>query len=143
MSEIKDIFFISCPALLGLLFYFLFALLNEDIFLFLGICSFFLFLINGLYQVIQENKPSNILPEEIKRLNEFFENEEIKEYLQQSYNEHHQGINYIARRIEKKYKIDLYYKKGNLHGSLKPGLYEKIKDILGYEDIDLFWETND
>jgi hypothetical protein len=140
MLEIKDIVVIGGPALLGLLFFFLFVLMDEYIFLILGISFVLIFLINGIYQVIQENKPSLTSLEKINQLKKYFEDEQIKEYIRHLYHEQQQSIHKIAWKVEKEYKVELHYKKGHAHGDLKPGVYEKIKEILGYDDIDLFWE---
>lgn len=141
ISKNMGIIILGGSALLGCFFYFLAALFNNFIFLGIGISCFIFPLLIAFYYILLDRKPLFIPPEEIKQLNDFLENEEIKEFARYLHHRKHMNIYKIVWLVEKKYKVELCYKKGNMRGTLKPGLYKKIKVVLGYKDYDQFWKV--
>lgn len=88
----------------------------------------------SIYDINESKKPSLISLEESKELNESLEREEVKRYIQYLHKTKNRYIYNIARKVGKRFNINLIFKKGRLTGDLKLGIADKICMILGFKD---------
>ena len=89
---------------------------------------------------IQKKDPYIEDPEEIKKLVEFLELDKVKKSIRTLYYSFAMDVKEIGLKLEKKFKIELHYARGNKVLELKsPILYEKIANILGFQSLQQCW----
>jgi len=89
---------------------------------------------------IQKKDPYIEDPEEIKKLAEFLELDKVKKSIRTLYYGFVMDVKEIGLKLEKEFKIDLLYTRGNKALELKsPILYDKIANILGFKSLKDCW----
>ena len=90
--------------------------------------------------ISKKKYPNTEDPEEIKNLQEFIEKDKVKILIRMFYYGFAMDVKEIGWKLEKKFKIELHYPRGNKVLELKsPILYEKMVNILGFKSPQQCW----